>query len=79
MGEDATGVQNEDHLARLIGLVVPLIIPGDRPLGDDLVLPVHVRDHLHGLDCARRVEGHGLIVRFHEFPAVAPDLMNKAL
>ena len=43
------------------------------------MLVEHVRDQLHGLDRARRVEGHGLIVGFDQLATVAPDEIHDVV
>ena len=52
MGIDTGGIEHENHLTRLIGFVVPGVVPGNRALGNDLVFVKHVRNELHRLDCA---------------------------
>ena len=73
MGIDARGILDKNDLPGLIGFIVPGVVPRDRALGDDFVLEVHIRNKLHGLDRARGVEGHGLIVGFDQLATEGPD------
>src|SRR5262247_3491062 len=73
IGIDTRGILDKNHLPGLIGFIVPSVVPRDGTLRNDLVFEVHIRNELHGLDGARGMQGHGLVVGFDQFPPVGPD------